>query len=364
MPRDTKQWVANVRCRLLARDRISVSFSADAYDAGHLADGIEVRPMAFLPLNRYRIGLLTTAALAVAGCNALMSTVDTTPTAMPQHVQDLFVNSGAAARGTDTKRGALLYVSDEQPNESGRIYVYSYPALKLLETLKGHEEPTGACVDLHDDVYVVSANFAVEYSHGRKKPLRTIVNHSTGRNYFVSCAVDRGTGDLALVERNEVAIYRGGTGSPIAYSHISKIYYPSSSTFDSEGNLYVLGAAYVSEEVALERLSAGHTRFTPIQISDGQDINPFGGMQSYEGSIVMTSESAALRYVIKGRRAVYKSTTPLGGADDIDFYVFNGGKLIAPSVYTGPVNVYKYPSGREVTSLGGFNEPIAVAVSP
>ena len=65
----------------------------------------------------------------------------------------------------------MLYVSD---TETSDVYVYSYPAGKLMQTLKDFRVPGGECVDAKGDVFVANTGDedVVEFAHGGSKPLR------------------------------------------------------------------------------------------------------------------------------------------------------------------------------------------------
>ena len=142
-------------------------------------------------VNRLLPAFLAGAAL-LAGCGGPQSLLAATGAAQ---------NSAAAQKavrhpswmepGLASKE--LLYVSDN----GGNVYVFSYPAGKLVGTLTDARSPSGLCSDKAGHVFVPDVNNedVLEYAHGGKKPIATINDFGF---YPESCAIDPTTQNLAV----------------------------------------------------------------------------------------------------------------------------------------------------------------------
>ena len=131
--------------------------------------------------------------------------------------------------------GDLLYVSD---NGTGNVYVFLYPSGVLSGTLTGLGGPVGECVDRAGDVWIGTQTppEMIEYSHGGTTPIATL-NDNTG--VPVGCAVDPTTGNLAVGNSDNVAIYTNARGNP-TYTD-SDLGSFTNCTYDKTGDLFVDG---------------------------------------------------------------------------------------------------------------------------
>ncbi|MBV8196981.1 MAG: hypothetical protein JO263_02510, partial [Candidatus Eremiobacteraeota bacterium] len=102
-----------------------------------------------------------------------------------------------AARGSwvlpEARGQTLLYVS----GNSGYVYIFSFPAGKLVGTLTGFQEVAGVCRDSAGNVWVANsaALDLIEYAHGGSSPIATLADR---QQYPFSCSFDATTGDLAV----------------------------------------------------------------------------------------------------------------------------------------------------------------------
>src|ERR1700722_208896 len=94
----------------------------------------------------------------------------------------------------DAKKQDLMYISD---SFASTVYVYSYPAGKLVGELTGLSGPQGMCADAKGNIWVTSSltNQIMEFAHGGTSPLVTLMQ--TGQ-IFDGCSVDPSTGALAV----------------------------------------------------------------------------------------------------------------------------------------------------------------------
>jgi hypothetical protein len=190
-----------------------------------------------------------------------------------------------------TQNGDLLYVSDT----SGMVYVYSYPAGKLVGTLVGFRGPGGLCSDRDGNVYVVDtpAVAVLKYAHGGKKPIEVL--HVFGY-YPQGCSVDATTGDLAVANYasnpqlgpGSVTIFRKGSGMGKSYqvSDFNEYFFCS---FDAKGNLYVDGTNAGTTQTELAELPHGGTSLTRITVK--QNFGPYPGAVQWDGKYVALSDA-------------------------------------------------------------------------
>jgi hypothetical protein len=109
---------------------------------------------------------------AIVGCGALamLSGCVGSPyaTNVPNPIQQT-PQAGALARGP------LLYVSD---GGTDKVSVYSYPSLKLVQTISGLIEANGLCVNQKTGAIWVAvsgpASQIGEFARGGTKPIRTL----------------------------------------------------------------------------------------------------------------------------------------------------------------------------------------------
>ncbi len=148
----------------------------------------------------------------------------------------------------------LLYISTLGPD----VYVYSYPAGKLVGTLNYNFSFTvEECSDTDGNVFITnqarySAQSGVyEFAHGGTTPIYFIPY-----SFAFACSLDPTTGNLAVVGSRAVSIYTNARGLPITYTD-SNIYYLTDATYDGSGNLFIVGTYSGSRPFALLELPKG-----------------------------------------------------------------------------------------------------------
>jgi hypothetical protein len=300
--------------------------------------------MARLQWNRLLVRIAGIALLA--GCGGAQSTVP----------------AGVAVQPQTTRRapaGDLLYVVGHTATWA-YVYVLSFPAGRVVYKIS--KQITGLCSDRQGNVYMTqsfqSTSTIFVYRHGAKKPMATLSDPDNGA---ASCAVNPKTGDLAVgnVEGGTLLIYPHGQGKP-------KRYYlwlsPNDLTYDSEGNLFVLGG---NSYATLGELING--KFKRVILSPHVP-NPTG--LQWDGKHIAVGGEAGSssyyyygqinRYAIDARKGSLKGSTTLS-TDAARFFV-RGSTLIVSDGYT--LYFFSYPAGGEPTkTIKDVDEPGSMTVS-
>ncbi len=186
-----------------------------------------------------------------------------------------------------TGSGPLLFISDLGDYS---VDVYSIPNLKLVEKIRGFNEPEGECSDAHGNVWIVNEDpqEILEFKPGSKSPIATL-DDPTGSP--VACAVNLHDGDLAVTSvfngsgPGGVLVYKGARGTPRAYLNPNQFYYYFAG-YDSHGNLYASGLTS-KNAYSLSLLRAGAKSMSSISIS--------GGTLYFPGAVFFSGSSTRLR---------------------------------------------------------------------
>lgn len=271
------------------------------------------------------------------------------------------------------KSKTLIYISDAEPG-AGTVYVFSYPALKLVGKLTGFVQPLGECADAVGDVWVVdySTSLISEYAHGATKP-KAILRDVNRRPY--SCAVDPKSGDLAVANifgpsynPGGLTIYHAARGRPRFYVGRS-LYECYFDAYDAQGNVYVDGLTQLYHGVfAIARFDG--KRFTELTLNRsvgypggvaviGSNVNI--GDQTYNANVVY-------RFAFTGSKGKLVGSTPLTDASDVRQYAIVKDSLVAGngSYPSASGLVFNYPAGgppAKIFGKGTFQEPLGSAVS-
>lgn len=254
----------------------------------------------------------------------------------------------------------LLYVS----GNSGYVYIFSFPAGKLVGTLSGFQEVAGVCSDSAGNVWVANsaALDVVEYAHGGSAPIATLAD---GQNYSFSCSVNPRTGDLAVSNifsltagMGSVAIYRRAQGVPTVYQDPQSLenffigYGPRSQLFfDAQGS-------------GVEFWRFHRRRFSSIDVK-GVTMNSPEGIQFAQGSLTISAPDGAqnaLIYRLTTSGTITGVTHLLGGGDCLAYDIWKAYAICASS--NGTVPVFAYPAGgAPIETIGASTGPFAVTIS-
>ena len=274
------------------------------------------------------------------------------------------------------KTQELLYVSNY---EGQSVTVYGWRSGKLLGTLSCFYQPTGLCVDREQNVYVTDFDTGntTEFAHGGATPVK-ILKETIG--YPWDCAVDRKTGDVAVVNLYDwlndrdvpgsVLIYPHGKQKPIQYQADLQYYY--NVAYDETGDLYVVG---IGSGVELWELRNGSRALESIRIPDV--LRHPGGVH-WDGKYLVVGDSSAdaiYQFKIVGSQAKLIATIPLNETGRIyQFWLpkFGPGtaspqpkRVVAVDWDTDQLFKWAYPDVAVPLQeyVTGMAEPNAVALS-
>jgi hypothetical protein len=257
----------------------------------------------------------------------------------------------------EAKSEDLLYVSDD----SGFIYVFSYPEGKLVGTLAGAYGPSGLCSDKAGHVFVANTQDAniLEYAHGGKNPIATLADPGYYPN---GCAVDPTTGNLAvanyastLIGPGSVSVYSNGR-PPVTYTDPVFNEYLFCG-YDDKGNLYVDGVNAGTTQTELAKLPSGKTSFTNIRLK--QRIG-FPGAVQWDGTYVAIEDATTnivYRLKVSGSAGAVVGEIRFKGPRSnllVQFWI-QGNAIIVPygsqSRTVRMIGLWRYPAGGSPTKV-------------
>jgi hypothetical protein len=296
------------------------------------------------------------------------------PGAMPQSAVHASAPHGGKTPGSE---GALLYTSGWESRSNG-VDVFSYPEAKLVTSFRTPyaTDVMGMCSDTNGDVFVDatpetdSGGYIFEYAHGGTTPIAVLSDPAPYGNYVPQgCSVDPATGNLAVANleintfhTSNLAIYPGATGTPTLYTDPSFSSY-NSATYDSTGNLYVLGNIGFGGGYRFAELPKGGSSLTNISVNgkvrspkwilwDGSDVAFFGGLQRTKKAapvIYRVSVSGSSASLI-GKTTFQDTISDAGGG----FWI-QDGMVIFPAggswKHGWQLGFWNYPAGGKVVQI-------------
>ena len=317
---------------------------------------------------------ISRGACALLACMFAGCATPQTPIAMPDQ---------SHATGPLGIKGDLLYVDEgyrTRQSESGRVAIYTYPDLKLVEkfTVSKPGAPpagtTGMCSDAQGDVFIggdYDQNAAIyEYAHGGTAPIAVLNDGAYDAN---DCAVDGITGNLAVVNyvtgntSANVSIFQNAQGNPTIYTDPGMVNYLSC-TYDDNGNLFVDGTTSTATQIV--ELPAGSSTFTSIALN--VTLGSTGAVLWRKGLLVIQDQAVRKLYSVRlsGSSGTVVATTRVrqkGPSGELD-YIYND-RVIAPDgnhLAGGQVGIWPYPAGGHpitVFSTGNVVNPYSATIS-
>jgi hypothetical protein len=193
------------------------------------------------------------AAALLAGCGGSQPPIGAPGTTL--------ASSANATHAKTSASGELLYAS-----AASDVFVFTYPQGSLVETLAGFAfQPWYICADGRGDVFVPTTNlqspgYIYEFAHGGTQPIEKLTDPGPGN--AVSCSVDPTTGNLAVANGPNVAVYPQGQGAPTIYEASDVGAFDCA--YDDSGDLFVDGLTY-DDKIA--ELPAGGSSFSDVSLT-------------------------------------------------------------------------------------------------
>jgi hypothetical protein len=323
------------------------------------------------------------AVALMAGCGGTQQVTGALPQGVVTKPPTAHWTTGKSWMLSDAKGDDLLYTSDDV----GHVYVYSYPALRLVGQLGGFGSVAtqGLCVDGQANIFVPTgvssvSGYVYEFSHGGLSPIATLDDPGWG----AGCSVDPTTGNLAVANyfspndepyyHGDIAIYAGAQGTPRIYTSPYVNWYWWAA-YDDKGDLFVDGNGYGASGFPLAELPAGGGAFKDISLD--RSFAPYS-LQWNKGNLIIASggdsDDALSIYQVKvsGARGRIVKTTSLRtrslGYDGNGQFWIHDRKVIGPGRNHNVLDLWRYPSGgfvrrRLVKHFSPWGVVISVAPS-
>ncbi len=304
---------------------------------------------------RYTLGMCAAAALITA-CNGTQAQVPPST-----------LNSRAWMRA-GAKSGDLLYVSNPG---NDTVTVYAYQSRKLVGSLDGFSNPAGLCSDGAGDVWVANegGNDVIEYAHGGTQPIKMLQD---GSEQPLACSVDATTGNLAVLNANDVAVYRSASGSPKRYKG-GGVYGYYALAYGGHGDLLVDGGSYDTKNlIAFAQLPLGMTHLKQLVLSKNLVWMPPTFVQ-WDGQFWVVGLETLDWFKIAGNRGIFEGySTLLPSSPIAQFWIASvggtsarGNQIVVTEDDPYKVEFFQYPAGGHpfASIIDGLSDPYGITVS-
>ena len=266
-----------------------------------------------------------------------------------------------------TKSSDLLYVSNPG---NDTVTVYAYQSRKLVGTLDGFSSPAGLCADTAGDVWITNEgeHDVIEYAHGGTQPIQTL---DDGSEQPSACSVDKTTGNLAVLNADDVAVYSDASGSPTTYS--GGVYGDYALGYGAHGDLLVDGGSYdTSKIIAFAQLPSGMTRLKPVVLSKTLQWGPPTFVQ-WDGQFWVVGASTLDWFEIAGKKGKLEGYSVLSPTSSImQFWIASvggesrrGNQIVITEDDPYKVEFFQYPAGGKsfASIIDGLSDPYGITVS-
>jgi hypothetical protein len=308
------------------------------------------------------------AVALLAGCGALRQAQDDTqpPVGTLTKVAPEQKLEGSWMRAR-TKSSDLLYVSNPG---NDTVTVYAYQSRKLVGTLDGFSRPAGLCADTAGDVWITNEgeHDVIEYAHGGTQPIQTL---DDGSEQPSACSVDKTTGNLAVLNADDVAVYPDASGSPTTYS--GGVYGDYALGYGAHGDLLVDGGSYDNSKIiAFAQLPSGMTRLKPVVLSKTLQWGPPTFVQ-WDGQFWVVGASRLDWFEIAGKKGKLEGYSVLSPTSSImQFWIASteggsrrGNQIVVTEDDPYKVEFFQYPAGGKSFAgiIDGLSDPYGITVS-
>jgi hypothetical protein len=301
------------------------------------------------------------AVALLAGCSVLRQAQDDMPVGAPGVTAASWVRPEA-------KSSDLLYVSNPG---NDTVTVYSYQSRKLVGTLAGFSSPAGLCADTAGDVWITNQGGydVVEYAHGGAQPIRTL---DDGGEQPLACSVDKTTGNLAVLNADDVAVYPDATGSPATYTG-GDVYGNDALGYGAHGDLLIDGGSYdTGKIISFAQLPSGVTRLRPVVLSKTLQWSPPTFVQ-WDGQFWVVGASRLDWFDIAGKKGKLEGYSVLSPTSSItQFWIASvegssrrANQIVVTEDDPYKVEFFQYPAGGKsfASIIDGLSDPYGITVS-
>jgi hypothetical protein len=184
--------------------------------------------------------------------------------------------TGGAARKAQSGTAFMYVTQFVRYGARSSIFVYSYPDLSYIGAFQARQAVRflGACSDSSNNVYITSTKGQVlVFTAGALAPRYRLsgLNYTYGFN-IGGCSVDPSSGNVAVTDGKNVAIYTHAQGTPSFYTVGSGFDGVDSCVYDNAGNLFIMGFHRISGvgyyvDLVLAELPAGGAYAMPVSIN-------------------------------------------------------------------------------------------------
>lgn len=211
----------------------------------------------------------------------------------------------------------------------------------LSGTINFSSPPGGMCSRTDRGTFWVSVSGPAaveEFKVGGTSPIKTL-----GTGGSSACAIDKGSGDLAVDTFSSVEIFKHASGhGKKVEGGPAEFYFLG---YDGSGDLFADGFT-ASGTVELAELPAGGSTFMPISLPNSIE---FPGSVQWDGTYITVADQEAeaiYRYSISGSAATLQGTVSFSGASDCgDVSIYRGAWFICADAGDNNAKVYAYPAG-------------------
>ena len=320
-----------------------------------------------LGFSRYALSIVAAAAL-LAACGGSHAPIGA-PGVMPQSLAvTTRVGSGGSWMLPEAKTSDLLYVSNPGNNT---LTVYAYQSRKLVGTLDGFSNPAGLCADTAGNVWITNegGDDVIEYAHGGTQPIKTLHD---GSEQPLACSVDETTGNLAILNAGDVAVYRGASGSPKRYAG-GGVYGDYALGYGGHGDLLVDGGSYDNPNfIAFAQLRPGTTHLQQLVLSKTLQWAPPTFVQ-WDGQFWVVGSETLDWFKLTSKRPIFEGYSTISPTSPIaQFWIATiyGGSARGDQIVVTEDNPYKveffqYPAGGQpfASIIDGLSNPYGITVS-
>jgi len=306
-------------------------------------------------VNRYTLGMCAAAALAT-GCGGTQAQIPAQAVPEPTFVR-------ATAANND-----LLYVSNPGNNT---VTIYQYQSRKLVGTLHGFASPAGLCADTAGNVWVTNegGHDVIEYAHGGTKPIKRV---GDGSEKPLACSVDATTGNLAVLNAGDVAVYRKASGSPKRYRG-GGVYGYRSLGYGGHGDLLVDGGAYDTRNlIAFAQVPLGATHLQQVALSKTMFWVPPTFVQ-WDGQFWVVGTETLDWFKITRRGGTFEGYSMISPSGPIAQFSIatiypgsqRGDQIVVTEDDPYMVEFFEYPAGtpEPPSIIDGLSNPYGITVS-